>query len=463
MPEHDDLFATFTHQGLPVDPLPAAEVRRRGDRLRRRRTALVAVGSVAAVGVLVATPLALMAGGADSTRPLDPAGPGPATRSASTEGVEWRTAVPPDLPLLDEMPAGAERYPDYGQQLVGPCGGPGFTAAGALDTEDVIWTDGVEASEQRTVAVYADDAAASAAVDDVRDQLAACEQPTPRGDSIWAVEQASDLGEQSYVFVNSWYAGGEQTGEAHVHQLVRVGNAVLYDNANFGGAGDPEVVDLTVEQVREDSAYVVSSMCVFAADPCDEPPAKPQPVEPASVDAEIPAGFALDAGLVVDGDSEAIGPAPDGDGVDLSGMCSTLRGTWPAEPVDRLAYALAGPETLRVRELATYDSVARAEQVLAGVRDAVAACSSVGGSRGDPVTWSQVVPAFEPPDSITFAMTMSDGGIGGAVYQVTRVGNAVLATSWGAEWSSATVEAGADDLAAETAPVLEAVRVVFDG
>ena len=50
MPEHDDLFATFTHQGLPVDPLPAAEVRRRGDRLRRRRTALVAVGSVAAVG-----------------------------------------------------------------------------------------------------------------------------------------------------------------------------------------------------------------------------------------------------------------------------------------------------------------------------------------------------------------------------------------------------------------------------
>jgi len=65
--------------------------------------------------------------------------------------------------------------------------------------------------------------------------------------------------------------------------------------------------------------------------------------------------------------------------------------------VDRLAYSLAGPETLRGRELATYDSVARAEQGLAGGRDAVAACSSVGGSRGDPVTWSQVVPAFEPP------------------------------------------------------------------
>lgn len=461
MPEHDDLFATFTHQGMPVDPLPASEVRRRGDRLRRRRTALVALGSVAAVGVLVATPLALVAGGADSTRPLDPAGPGPATRSASTEGVEWRTSVPPAFPLADEMPEGAERSPDYEQQAPGPCGGDGFTAAGALDTEDAIWTDAEEASEQRAVAVYADDADATAAIDEVRDQLAACEQPTPRGISIWAVEQASDLGEQSYVFVNSWYSDGEQTGDAHVHQLVRVGNAVLYDTANFGGAGDPEVVDLTVEQVREDSAYAVSSMCVFAADPCDEPPAKPRPVEPASVGAEIPAGFALDAGLVVDGDGEAIGPAPDGDGVDLSAMCSTLRDTWPADPVDRLAYALAGPETLRVRELATYASVAAAEQVLAGVRDAVGACSSVGGTRGDPVTWSELAPTDAPADSVTFAMTMSDGGLGGTLFQLTRVGNAVLATSWGAEWSSATVEAGAADLTDETTPVLEAVRAAF--
>ncbi len=463
MPENDDLFATYTQEGLPVQPLPAAEVRRRGDRLRRRRAATVALGSIAAVGVLVGTPLALVAGGADSTAPLDPAGPGPSEASSSPAGVEWRTSVPRDLPLLDEMPDGTRRSADYEQQVVGPCGGPGFTAEGALDTEDAIWTDGVEASQQRAIAVYADDAAASAAVDDVRAQLAACEQPARRGDSVYAVEQASDLGEQSYVFVNSWYTDGERTGAAHVHQLVRVGNAVLHDNAVFGGAGDPAVVDLTVEQVREGSAYVVSSMCVFAADPCAEPPAKPEPVEPAAVDAEIPADLALDAGLAPDGDSEALGPDPDRDGVDLSPLCGTLRDTWPADPVDRLAYALAGPESLRVRELATYDSVARAEQVLAGVRDAVGACSSVGGTRGEPVTWTQLDPASAPPDSVTFAMTMSDGGIGGAIYQLTRVGNAVLATSWGAEWSTTTVEPGADDLTAETAPVLEQVRAAFGG
>ena len=58
-------------------------------------------------------------------------------------------------------------------------------------------------------------------------------------------------------------------------------------------------------------------------------------------------------------------------------------------------------------------------------------------------------------------MTMSDGGLGGTLFQLTRVGNAVLATSWGAEWSSATVEAGADDLTDETTPALEAVRAAF--
>ncbi len=450
MPD-DDLFATYKDRGVSVHPLPASEVRRRGDRLRRRRTALATVGIVTAVGVLVATPLALVAGGDDSSRPIDPAAP-------ST--VEWRTTVPDDFPLASGMPDGAERSADYAQQVVGPCGGPGFTAEGALDTEDVIWTDGVEASEQRALAVYADDTAAAAALDDVREQLGACEEPSKRGDSIAAAEQPSDLGEESFVFVNEWWFDGERSGDAHVHQLVRVGNALLFDNANFGGAGDPAVVDLTVEQVRSDAAYAVSSMCVFAADPCTQPPAEPGTTEGAP---SIPAGFALDAGLAPDGDSEAIGPSVEGDGVDLSSMCDTLSSTWPAAPVDRLAYALAGPESLRVRELTTYPSPERASEVLAGVQDAVAACASSGGTADGATAWTELEPDGAPADSVTFAQFQSDGGIGGAVYQLTRVGPAVLATSWGAEWSTPTIEAGADDLTAESAPVVEQMEATFGG
>ncbi|ANH36728.1 hypothetical protein I601_0275 [Nocardioides dokdonensis FR1436] len=448
MPD-DDVFATYKDLGVSVHPLPASEVRRRGDRMRRRRTALATVGIVAAVGVLVATPLALVAGGDDSSRPIDPAAP-------ST--VEWRTTVPDDFPLASGMPDGAERSADYAQQVVGPCGGPGFTAEGALDTEDVIWTDGVEASEQRALAVYADDTAAAAALDDVREQLGACEEPSERGDSIAAAEQPSDLGEESFVFVNEWYAAGEPTGEAHVNQLVRVGNAVLYDNANFGGAGDPAVVDLTVAQTREDSAYAVSSMCVFAADPCSEPPAEPGTTEDAP---SIPAGFALDAGLAPDGDSQAVGPSADGDGVDLSSMCDTLSSTWPAAPVDRLAYALSGPESLRVRELATYPSPERAAGVLAGVQDAVAACTAAGGTSDGATAWTELEPDGAPPDSVTFAQYQSDGGIGGVVYQLTRVGPAVLATSWAAEWSMRTLEPGVADLTAENAPVVEQMVAAF--
>src|SRR5918992_2949226 len=57
--------------GGSVHPLPAAEVRRRGERLRRRNLALVA-GAVAAV-LVVAIPISVLAGGDEGGRP-EPAG-----------------------------------------------------------------------------------------------------------------------------------------------------------------------------------------------------------------------------------------------------------------------------------------------------------------------------------------------------------------------------------------------------
>ena len=59
--------------GVPVSPIPAAEVRRRGDRLRRRRTALVMGGAVAAV-LLIAVPVAVVAS-SDSDGTPQPASP----------------------------------------------------------------------------------------------------------------------------------------------------------------------------------------------------------------------------------------------------------------------------------------------------------------------------------------------------------------------------------------------------
>ena len=53
-----------------MNPLPASEVRRRGDRMRRRNTALATVGGVVAAAVFIGTPVALMSGNDNGT--VDP-------------------------------------------------------------------------------------------------------------------------------------------------------------------------------------------------------------------------------------------------------------------------------------------------------------------------------------------------------------------------------------------------------
>ena len=60
MPDPIEELSNFDPRS-PVNPMPAAEVRRRGDRLRRRNTARVVGGAVAAV-VLVAVPVAVLCG-----------------------------------------------------------------------------------------------------------------------------------------------------------------------------------------------------------------------------------------------------------------------------------------------------------------------------------------------------------------------------------------------------------------
>lgn len=67
--------------GRPVTPMNPAEVRRRGDRRRRRDIALATVGATVAV-VLIATPIALFSGGEDD-QSLDPANPVPTPTASS--------------------------------------------------------------------------------------------------------------------------------------------------------------------------------------------------------------------------------------------------------------------------------------------------------------------------------------------------------------------------------------------
>lgn len=259
MSDHDP-FETFkATMSTDLHPLPAHEVRRRGDRLRRRNTALAVAGGTVAALVAVGVPVALTQGGEDTRDSLPVA-------TAPSSQVAWRTVVPDDFPITEGFPSpdagGRTTTGAYEPQAVGPCAGPAWDVSDALDSLAAVYQDPSQGGLDRVVAVFADDAAAAARLDALQQEVTTC-SPTGRP-SVSAELLASDLGDQSVVFVN----GYDETGEGFLHEAVRVGNAVLYSTSSFQSAGDPAVVEQTRELEQDRSAEVVAAMCVFAADPC---------------------------------------------------------------------------------------------------------------------------------------------------------------------------------------------------
>lgn len=259
MPEHDP-FESFktTMDASDLHPLPASEVRRRGDRLRRRNTALAAVGGTAAALVAIGVPVALTQGGDDTRDSL------PVANDPSSQVVAWRTEVPADFPLVQGLPeenvysgTPVEAREGYEPQAPGPCRGEAWDVSGSLDVLQAVYQD-TEGGIDRSIAVFADDAEAAARVDAMAEQASTCSDGRTT-----VVPLTSDLGDQSLVFANVW-----DVGEAYLHQAVRVGNAVLYTTAYFTGGGDPQVLEYERRLEQERSAEVVSAMCVFGADPC---------------------------------------------------------------------------------------------------------------------------------------------------------------------------------------------------
>lgn len=263
MSDHDpfETFKATMSANDTLHPLPATEVRRRGDRLRRRNTALAVAGGTVAAMTAVGVPLALTQGGGGDAPP-----PPIATDGPSPDSVTWRSEVPERFPITDGFPEGQPGFEvqlvdGFRPQAVGPCAGPAWDVSAALDSLQAIYTDPSEGGLDRVLSVFEDADAASAELASLREQVDTCQpEDQPR---VAAALLVSDLGEESVVFVNDYGAG-----EAILHQAVRVGNAVLYSTSTFLGAGDPAVVEQSRELEQQRSAPVVAEMCVFAADPC---------------------------------------------------------------------------------------------------------------------------------------------------------------------------------------------------
>ena len=131
---------------------------------------------------------------------------------------------------------------------------------------------------------------------------------------------------------------------------------------------------------------------------------------------------------------------PDGEVVVEVGLCGNRvwpLGHWEGPPVtDELATWATGPEYSDTRDLITLPSAGDAVRVVQLVRDALDGCAREGHT-----VWT-VHDEDTGYDSVTFSATY-DNSLGSSVYQVTRVGPAVLFTAGYGEGSIDTVDAAA--------------------
>lgn len=428
----------FSLEGDPVQPLPASEVRRRGDRLRHRRQGLIALSAAAAV-VLIAAPLAYVANGTGRADP-DPTLP----RPSETEQVDWLKTIPEEFPVTAGMPeeiGGARLQVQDLPQGVDVCGWRAPELRG-VDAVSADYSPVMFIAGSRTLWLHKDDEGAAVPLAKLEDVLAACDR---EGGSRTYAPTETELGEDSVQLVV--HNRDTADGEYLVYSMVRVGNAVLTDWRRFQlkGTDAVQAEDAVAEASRQASA-VVDKMCVFAAEPCPQDEVSGQP----STGTSIPDGFPLNRGQRNVEDGSTPTPTRDGIGVLPVQLCGDQR--WPADPTDRLLSTTDAPEHIEARELATFADAATAVEVMSRLRKSVRDCPKepTTGPGGEQTNWVHTELERDPGyESLTWSRALEGGQTPGLqVHQLVRVGNAILALSLTTEATQTTAPAQADELTA---------------
>ena len=274
MPDNDPLESLDNFpEGLHVNALPASEVRRRGDRMRRRKTALATVGGVVAAAVFIGTPVALLADndGKDDVQPA----PSPSISENAQPG--WLTEIPADFPLADGFPEtnGLDGSPTEvvhdtpATAYIEVCG-TSWPQATPVDAAAISYRGESEDMSDRLLLLQPDATTAKAELDALREAVKACPtQPTEGGDSVLLSSLVDlDLGtEDSVVVAQRVQFDDGLISDLTITEVALSGNA-LFIESSYGSAADDDVVTFEAERLRERSATVLAAMCVFTEDGC---------------------------------------------------------------------------------------------------------------------------------------------------------------------------------------------------
>ncbi len=441
MSDPDERLSSFD-PGPSMNPLPPTEVRRQGERLRRRNTALVVGGAVAAV-VLIATPLAVFANRDDDIKP-QPAVPALDTSVLLTAD---------EVPVRDRLSQWREDEQRGPVLACAPDTGASLDEASAVRRDFDADIAGVPAGElpasivRTEVLEFGDDAAARDAYETAVAWITEC--PGREGaastdaTAVSTIDLESDgQGEwRPHVFSAPEYCGDD----CDAAMFDRMGVAqfddrlVLVSLAEVGGPLEPAGLDGSMDQVFQAAVTRAGGQITGGGSSGSESGGP----EPEALD------FPLDLGLPQsDSETTVEGPDPAAEGVTLpEGYCGSEH--WPSdELVSRLAVKVSGPEYGLWRELVTFEDEGRPAAIVAKIAASVDACPTVPGDQpANDITFvSHDVDSG--PATATFAYTYREG-LGGVVYQFVAVGHAILATAQYGEWSPGTTGPGARQLNSE--------------
>jgi hypothetical protein len=289
------------HGDDTIRPLPASEVRHRGDRLRRRRAALQIAATAAAVAV-IAGGMALLGAGGGAAGPVPPPSsqlPRPAPSQTPSDGAPspqpievtfppvdpavppsgWRASVPSDFPLDEGYPTEAfDEYdltkpganvPAFGYEIA-PCGQAFIRVADSSDRLAARFK-APEDYRARELTVYVSADAAQENLVHFVDLFAHCPVDPWKGSEEGATTteiRRSGLGDEGWTVITRAEMFGAPAPGMTVFEVVRVGNALLLTSESGEGGVGPDRGARSIRESGGQAEPLVEAMCVFAATAC---------------------------------------------------------------------------------------------------------------------------------------------------------------------------------------------------
>ncbi len=419
-------------------PLPAEEVRRRGDSLRRRRTALTALVSAAAVAAVTVGGVAIgdsLNGGRESGPVGQPTWGG------------WLSAVPDDFPLDSDLPGseGAPGRDGYALGTLTACGVKVPLGNGQVDHLTVSGqTTGH--TEGRDLRLYASesgghpDEVATKVMDAVRRAYASCSTDTVGSTSYDYTVADLAFGDETVRVL-----GSDATSSGAVEwDFVRVGNAILVSvasqDAESSASGAGATATLLEKGMSPRLDNLTSLMCVFADGGCSAASHSPRPTPEPGDSPVIPEGFPLADGWPRQhepgGKNGLAGPSRDLPAMSYDACGGSFSDS--AGDRDRITATWTNPEDRRSRELTVFRTEAAATEYASALVAFYRDCPSE--SAGEPMTWRTTVHDTDAGIGTSWEIrgTMWGGGvpaIGISVRSINLVGRAVLVDEASSEGS----------------------------